>query len=110
MALYYMKRHCRLLSCICHITGRRKGKVLEVPSEYNYYCGPTIDPQVTTMEAMRDDDDELVDQIIIDGVQIEESNEDVNFDTDVDQLQLAKVDTGDDYAHPIQLCNLKDSG
>ena len=56
------------------------------------------------------DDDELVDEFIIDGVQIEESNEDVNFDTDVDQLQLAKVDTGDDDAHPIQLCNLKDSG
>ena len=33
------------------------------------------------------DDDELEDEMMIDGVQIEESNEDVNFDIDLDQLQ-----------------------
>lgn len=52
-------------------------------------------------------DDELEDEMIMDGVQIEESNEGVNFDIDVDQLQLAEVDTGDVDAHPIQLCNFK---
>ena len=34
-----------LLSGICHIAGRRrKGKGLEVPCKYTYYCGPTEDP------------------------------------------------------------------
>ena len=42
-----MKGLCRLLFSICHITRRwRKGKGLEVPSEYNYYCGPINDPEL----------------------------------------------------------------
>ena len=29
-------------SGVCHITGRRRKRIgLEVPSEYNYYCGAT---------------------------------------------------------------------
>ena len=45
MVLYYTKGLCRLLSGVCHINGRwRKGKGIELPSEYNYYCGPTKDP------------------------------------------------------------------
>ena len=35
---------CCLLSSIYHITGRRKGKGLEVPYKYNYYAGPTKEP------------------------------------------------------------------
>ena len=55
------------------------------------------------------EDDQSEDELIIDGVRIEESNEDFNFDTDVDQVQLAGVDTGDgDNGHPsIQLCDFK---
>ena len=34
-----------LSSAVCHITRRSsKGKSLEVPCKYNYYCGPTKDP------------------------------------------------------------------
>ena len=45
MVLYYTKGLCHLLSSICHITGRRgKGKGLEVPCKYNYYCEPTKEP------------------------------------------------------------------
>ena len=51
-----MKRLCRLLSGICHITGRRrKGKGLEVPCKYNYYCGPTKDPALIRDPALIQD-------------------------------------------------------
>ena len=47
MVLYYTKGLCHPLSSVCHITGRRrKGKGLEVPCKYNYYCGPTKDPML----------------------------------------------------------------
>ena len=56
VVLYYMKGLCRLLSCICHITGRRKkGKGLEVPCNYNYYCGPTKDPALIRDQAFLQD-------------------------------------------------------
>ena len=43
VVLYYTKGLCRPLSGVYHSTGRkRKGKVLEVPCKYNYYCGPTV--------------------------------------------------------------------
>ena len=46
MVLYYTKG-CRLLSAICHITGRRrKGKDLKVSCKYDYYCGPTKDSEL----------------------------------------------------------------
>ena len=45
VVLYYTKELCRPLSSACPITGRRrKGKGLEVPCKYNYYCGLTKDP------------------------------------------------------------------
>ena len=45
MQYCYTKELCRLLSGACPITGRRsKGKGLEVPCKYYYYCGPTKDP------------------------------------------------------------------
>ena len=45
VVLYYTKGLCCPLSGVCHITGkRRKGKGLQVPCKYNYYCGPTKDP------------------------------------------------------------------
>ena len=40
----YMKGLCRPLFNVYHITGRRKGKDLEVPCKYNYYDGSTKDP------------------------------------------------------------------
>ena len=41
VVLYYTKRLYRLLSGVCHITGRRrKGKGLVAPFRYNNYCGP----------------------------------------------------------------------
>ena len=44
MVLYYTNGLCCPLSDVCHTTGRRrKGKGLEVPGKYNYYCGPTKD-------------------------------------------------------------------
>ena len=47
MVFCYMKRLCHPLSSICHITGRRrKGKSLEVPCKYNYYCGIHKRPSV----------------------------------------------------------------
>ena len=44
MVFCCMKRFCRPLSSVYHITGRRrKGEGLEVPCKYNY-CGSTKDP------------------------------------------------------------------
>ena len=39
----YFIAPCHLLSSICHITGRRKGKDLEVPCTYSFYYGSTED-------------------------------------------------------------------
>ena len=45
VVLYNTKGLYHLPSGICHITGRRrKGKGLELPCKYNYYCRPTKDP------------------------------------------------------------------
>ena len=49
MELYYTKGRCHPLSSIGHITRRMKkgkGLELEVPCKYNYYCGPTKDPEL----------------------------------------------------------------
>ena len=53
VVLYYTKSLCRLLYGVCHITGRRrKGKGLEVPCKYTYYCGPTKDPALIRDSAL----------------------------------------------------------